>query len=209
MRKVHHHTAAPTDNTEDKLLLSRIALGDKDAFRVLYARYWSTVYSIAIGWLKSPEWSQDVVQDVFFKLWDKREKLPEVEHVRSYLFIVARNEIISAFKSKSLRLGSIEHYMEILPGNYLQPDHALGLKQSEAFVHAAVEQLSPRQKLIFQLTRQEGLSHEEIANRLGLTKETVSNHATRALHSIRIFLQHHSAIPGLLSGLILTILKKL
>ena len=211
MRKPFHLTAAPTDDTGDKLLFARIAGGDRDAFRLLYARHWNGVYSVALGWLKSPEWAQDVVQDVFYKLWDKRERLETVEHPRPYLFVMARNEIMAAFKSnsKSLLLTSIDHYTEVLAGSYPQPDHALGLKQSEAFVHAAVEQLPPRQKLIFQLTRQEGLSHEEIADRLGLTKETVSNHATRALHSIRVFLQHHSAIQGALLGILLAILKKI
>lgn len=200
MSKVFHHTAAAPDNGEDQLLLARIAAGDKDAFQIFYANHWSAIHAVALAWLKSPEWAQDVVQDVFIKLWDKREKLTEVEDPRSYLFIMGRNEIISAFKrnSRALLLTSIDRYAEVLEGGYLQPDHALGLKQSENFVRAAVEQLSPRQKLIFQLTRQEGLSHEEIADKLGLTKETVSNHATRALHSIRVFLRHHSATLGLL-----------
>lgn len=195
MSKAFHHTTRPFADAEDQEFLAGMIQGDREAFRRLYERYWRVVYSIAQDWLKSPEGAQDIVQDVFSKLWEKRARLGQVKDIRSYLFIMARNEIVSAVKSQPVRAYSIDSYMEALPGNDLQPDHALGLKQSEAVVHAAVEQLSPRQKLIFQLTRQEGLSHEEIADRLGLTKETVGNHATRALQNIRGFLREHIVVP--------------
>ncbi len=163
----------------------RIAEGDKNAFKLLYDLYWQQVYAVALQWLKSTWKAQDVVQEVFYKIWQRREKITEVRDLKAYLVVMARNEIFSALKSPAHAQISVEKIPDMLTDNSPGPDLTLTLKHAEASILEAVQNLPPRQQQIFRLTRMEGLSHEEIAQRLGVSKETVSNHATRALLNLR------------------------
>ncbi len=174
-------------------MLLRIAGGDKVAFKIIYDKYWNTIYTTALSYLKSPEWAQDLVQDIFLKLWIKREKLPEVEKFDAFFFVMARNEILDALKTKFQSSIPIDQkYEDILPADILSPDAMINLKEYEGIINKAVDQLPEQQKKIFKLTRQQGLSHEQISKELGITRRTVSNHMTKALNSIRQFLKDNA-----------------
>lgn len=178
----------------DRELMQRVAEGDRDAFAEVYDRSWNTIYATALSYLKSPEWAQDVVQDIFLKVWTGREKLREVEKPDAYLFILARNELVSALRNKFDCTPISEKYEDYLPGDCIQPDKALSLKETTELIEQAVEQLPPQQKLVYNLTRKQELSHESIAKELGLNTRTVNNHATRALNLIRRYLKDHGGI---------------
>lgn len=174
------------DDTERRLL-RLLAEGDRASFTDLYNRYWKKIYATSLHYLKSPEWAQDLVQDIFLKVWVKRHLLPEVEDFGSFLFILARNELVSAIRKKVEAAPLPENNEATAVTEH--PDNILGLKQAEQLIADAIAQLPPQQKLVFTLTRQAGLSHEAIARRLGLNTRTVNNHATRALLHIRQYLR--------------------
>jgi len=174
---------------DERGLLEKIAQGDKEAFKIIHDRYWTAIYETACRFLKSREWAMDVVQDVFVKLWIKRETLAIVDNFKAFLFIAARNELISALRKK-LQINEVnqkysDHYHVQTP----LPDDNLILKQLEYLLSDAVAQLPAQQKLMYMLTRNEGLSHDEIAGKLGITKKTVSNTTTLALQNLRKYLQ--------------------
>jgi RNA polymerase sigma-70 factor (family 1) len=163
----------------------QIANGDKVAFKLLYDLYWQQLYAVALQWLKASWKAQDVVQEVYYKIWQRREKLLDVRDLKAYMIVMARNEIFSTLKASVTTQVSVEQIPDVLADNSSCPDQTLRLKHAEASILEAVQNLPPRQQQIFRLTRMEGLSHEEIARRLGVSKETVSNHATRALLTLR------------------------
>lgn len=173
-----------------------VAEGSKPAFTVLYDRHWKNIYSTALHYLRSSEWAQDLVQDIFLKIWVKRAALARVDDFAAFLFIVARNQLVSAIRKKVAAAPLPEHNPAL--GTTELPDNALCLKQTEQLISDAIAQLPPQQKLVFTLTRHEGLSHEAIARQLGLNTRTVNNHASRALASIRQYLEQkgHSEYPG-------------
>lgn len=171
----------------DRELMQRVAEGDRNAFAEVYDRFWNTIYATALSYLKSPEWAQNVVQDVFLKVWTGRERLREVEKPDAYLFILARDELVSALRNKFDRTPISEKYEDYLSGDLIQPDKAELIEQ-------AVEQLPPQQKLVYNLTRKQQLSHESIAKELGLNTRTVNKYATRALNLIRQYLKDHGGI---------------
>ena len=181
---------------DEKEQLRRIAAGDRSAFALVYARYWNTIYATALSFLKSPEWAQDIVQDIFLRLWTKRELLPEVEKFDAWLYVMARNVLIDQLNKKLNTTPLDAGYEDVLPGDFLSPEAAYELKQAGELIHQAIQQLPPRQKLIFRLTRQSGLTHNEIATRLHLAPGTVNNHLTRALNTIRQYLRRHAADPA-------------
>jgi RNA polymerase sigma-70 factor (ECF subfamily) len=175
----------------EKELLTRVAGGDRGAFKQLYDLYWDDIYYIALSFLKSPEWSQDVIQDIFIKIWQKRATLPAVEQFKSYLFIIARNELISALRQKMRADGHNDQYRQHLPEQFLAPDQSFAVKELETQIGQAVQQLPEQQKRIFLMTRNDGLSHDEIAQQLGLARKTVANNITKALNHIRDYLLAH------------------
>jgi RNA polymerase sigma-70 factor (family 1) len=187
----------------EKELLTQIAAGDRLAFKTLYDHYWNNIYSTSLAYLKSTEWAQDIVQDVFMKIWEKRTTLENVQKFSSFLYITTRNELVSALRKKWGGERLPENYLDNLPSDLLQPGHIIDEKETDERIQKAVLQLTPQQQQIFMLTRQQGLSHEQIAKKLGIEKRTVSNHATLALNKLRQALKDDPELFLILYGIFL------
>lgn len=173
------------------MLLERVASGDRGAFGLVHHRYWNNIYNTSLSYLKSPEWAQDIVQDVFLKLWEKRAALPGVENFPAYLYVIVRNELVSALRKKWDKVPLKDSYNDVIPSDIFSPEHHIDTRKLEEALQNAVRQLSPQQRQIFRMTREMGLSHAEIALQLGIDKRTVGNHATAALNRLRHLLQDH------------------
>lgn len=177
---------------DEKLLLLQIADGNEKAFAVLVERKWNNIYLQALTYLKSTQAAQDMVQDVFIKIWQNRKKLPDLESFDSFLFIIARNQIISALRKKTLfPLGPDD--LEIEEKNYL-PDKVLSQKNLAALIARGIDLLPQQQKKAYLLSRDQGLSHEEIAATMQVSKEAAKKNICRALNFLRTYLKTHSDI---------------
>ena len=176
---------------DERELLARLANGDEEAYTRLLRRYWNSIYSMAITYLKSPQQAQDIVQDVFLKLWDKREQLTEVEKPEAWLFTVARNLIIDGFRKK-IAAPLPKQYIDIPESEALSPFHLYEQKQVQRSVHEAIDLLPATRREIFLLSRNEGLTYEEIADRLKLSHASVKGHIAKALNFIREYLSLHT-----------------
>lgn len=147
---------------------------------------------------QSPEMTEDVIQDIFMKLWRNRTSLTEIESFSSYLFRMAQNQCITHFKrvaKEALILSQLER--DAQPAQATTED-LMALKEIQTQLHLAVNRLTPQQKLVFTLSRERGLKYEEIAAELNISPSTVKNHMIDALRIIR---QHfHSSSNLLLIG---------
>ncbi len=185
----------PTPSHEKELLI-QIAAGSEIAFKQLYQQYADTIYGVAFTYTKSQEVSEEVVQDVFLKIWIGRESLVEIDQFSNYIFIIARNHVINYLQKKVRE----RKYLKDLPGyfkeNNMTPEGELVFKESNALLEKAISHLPPRQKVIYQLVRVQGMKLKEVSARLGLTRNTVRNHLGRAEKYIQAFMQHsaHSLI---------------
>ena len=174
------------NNTEQGILLS---LGDETAFRQLYDEYWNRIYLLALTYLKSKELAQDIVQDVFLKVWDQRISFATVKHPGSFIYVMGRNAVINAFRKKLINDRVVEELSEYIPNNFLPPHQILEIKQLQHSLDSAINCLPPQQCLIIKLSREEGFTHKEIAERLSIEKSTVKNHIIRGLNTLRQQLQ--------------------
>jgi RNA polymerase sigma-70 factor (ECF subfamily) len=181
----------------EKALLQLVAEGDELAFTQLFNRYWNTVYAQSLAYLKSVTLAQDIVQEVFLKLWSKRQSLPAVDRIDNFIFIMARNEIVSQLRKK-LPSAADNDLPVHLPEQVLQPDKQLSFRQHNQLLENAVAQLPPQRKLVFTLNRYDGLSYEEIAQQLGISRETVKGHMVKALAFVRTYLVTHGDLLLLL-----------
>jgi RNA polymerase sigma-70 factor (family 1) len=175
---------------EEKALLALIADGDQKAFARLVNMYWNKIYSHALAFLKSSICAQEITQDIFLHIWNKRDKLGNVENFNNYFFILGRNRIISAMRKKLK-----EHFVEV-PQNQVEeiyyPDRQLETKQTWEFLVKGIEELPPTRKIVFKMSRLEGLSYKKIASQLHISKNTVKGHIRLALSQLRQYAHTHS-----------------
>jgi RNA polymerase sigma-19 factor, ECF subfamily len=151
----------------------------------VYKKYWNRIYSIALVYLKSNQLAEDAVQEVFLKLWSKRHQLTKVKNLEGFIFIIARNHLIDTLKKvMALRLRPTEPG-DWLPDDLLLPAAQVELKSLQRKITDAIEMLPPQQKNVIKMSREEGLTHEQIGERLGIDKRTVKNHIVRALATLR------------------------
>ncbi len=181
-------------HTETELLLL-ISRDNQAAFTALVRSYWNKIYTQALTYLKSSEQAQEITQDVFLKIWSLREKLGEVQSFSDFIFIISRNEIISALRKKNTQSAELsEHLEEIL----LQPDKQLHYKESYNKILELIDQLPPTRKKVFILSRLEGRSYEEIGTELGISRNGVKDHIVKALNYLRThFSPHEQLLPML------------
>ena len=166
----------------------RIGRGDQLAFAEMVRRHWNTIYSHGLAYLKSAPRAEEVTQDIFMKVWITREKLPEVRNLDNYLFIIARNHIFNETRKKiTLVYGQVEERAE----TSALPDLQTEYKESYQQLLKGIELLPEKRRIVFKLSRLEGLSNEQIAARLDIHKDTVYQYLVKSLLFLRAYMQEH------------------
>ncbi len=181
--------AASLDNENELLLL--VSKGDETAFRQLFDHYWDKIYSVALTLTKSSALSEEIAQDVFLKIWLKREQLSSVEKFDGYLFTVARNHIYNELRKKTMEQPFVEQLEQHFLESSALPEQMMLLKETKQLIDKAVEQLPDQQRAVYEMRRNEGLDYTAIAGQLGISRSTVKNHMTRALQFLRQYLSEH------------------
>jgi RNA polymerase sigma-70 factor (ECF subfamily) len=175
------------DENDEKLLLSRTAAGDQFAFTQLFDTYHHALGAFVFGITKSKESAEEVVLDIFLKIWMTREALVEVRDFKAYLFTLSRNAAISALR-KVIRERTQQATWrgeQIFESYEDEEDKEKYL----SFVDEAINQLSPQRKQIYLLSREKGLKYEDIATLMGISRFTVRAHIQQAVASILEFLK--------------------
>lgn len=170
----------------DKYLIA-VAEGDQGAFSHLFYTYKDKVYTIALRLTESPVMADEVVQEVFMRLWTRRTTLPEVRAFEDYLFIMTRNYVFTAMKKVALRYRTEDSWNGLLPSSENVTESAIMISEYEAVLQRAVDLLSPQQRQVYLLSRDKELKREEIAAMLQISPETVKTHLARALRSVRTY----------------------
>jgi RNA polymerase sigma-70 factor (family 1) len=183
----------------DRELLLRIAAGEKQAFALLYNRHapWLTRY-IRLFTGDTPD-TEELLQDVFVKVWNKKEQLPEIEQFEAWLNRVTRNTVFNYLRALKLRhqLHELDEGASARAGSE-QADDRLLLQQYYIIASRAIEKLPARRKQVFQLRLEQNLTLDEIANLLGISRSAVEQHVYAANSFIRDYLNKHAEIKTLL-----------
>ena len=181
------------DISLQKYWFKQISLGDESAFRSLFETYWDHLYTVSMLLTKSEPLSEDIVQEIFLKIWNKREELPEVENPANYFFIIARNHIYNVMKQQQREIQYRKYVIDWFEGAKESPENELLFKESAQLLQKAVGQLTSQQQSVYKLTREQGLSYQEAARALNISTSTVRNHMVNSLKIIREYLKVHAS----------------
>lgn len=173
---------------EEFRLLSLLAEDSEYAFQLLYDRHRNRIYQTAVRFLKSPSLAQEVVQDVFMKLWYERRNLKPGHPLEAWLYTVAKNNILNRLKKIASEWKALDNLGQrpILtdPGSTRLED-----TEYQNLLKQAVASLPPQQQKVFELIRMEKFSYLQVAEALKISPLTVKTHMSRSLRQIRQYLK--------------------
>lgn len=169
----------------------RVADGDSEAFRSLFLHYGPMLKTYLFRLSRSKETAEDLVHDVFLEIWKNRQQLTGIEHFKSYLFRAVHNRAHRSFERQAKET-LILHQLckEQDPTVAFEGEDRMMGEEVRKFIQETINKLTPRQRRIFMLSRQEGLTHQQIAEQLGIHSQTVSNHLSDALKFLRNEIGH-------------------
>ncbi len=173
------------DKPSDRQLAGQIKKGQTHAFDQLFDRYSQRLYRFSKSLLKNHEDAEEVVQEVFFRIWKKRNDINERKSFQSFLFSIAYNLIVDQFRQRMKDQKYEQFLIKQAQQNYLNPGNELEYRELKKQVNKAITELPEQRKKIYQLSREKGLSYKEIAGRLHIKPKTVENHINLALKYIR------------------------
>ena len=176
---------APDEKQNNRQLVAQIKKGSTKAFNQLFELYSQRLYSFGKSMLKNHEDAEGIVQEVFFRIWKKKDELDAKKDFHSLLFSITYNLIIDKFRQRVKEREFEQNLLIQAQQNYMNPLSELEYNELETKVEKAVNELPERRKKIYRLRRDKGLSHKEIAERLSITTKTVENQMNLALKHIR------------------------
>ncbi|MDN5202172.1 RNA polymerase sigma-70 factor [Fulvivirgaceae bacterium BMA10] len=168
----------------DKGLIIKLRKGKIQAFDSLFRKYSGKLYSFIFSYTGSHEDTEDITQEVFFKVWQNRENLNPDLSFNAYIIVIARNLVLNLFKKRAR--GNKYIYLTSRASRvYNQTEDYIIFSELRYHSNVSVEKLPTRCKQIFMLSRQNGLSVKEIAEKLSISPSTVENQINKALKLIR------------------------
>jgi len=174
---------APLYNESE--LQRRLAEGDTAAFEDLYRHYGESVQLFLLRYVKVAELAEDLSQEVFSKIWENRQAMAQVNSFRAYLFTTARNHTLN-FLNRATKINAATGIMiQHMPLPVSLPDDELITREYKQWLNDILNEMNPHMRQVFQLIRQEYKSYDEVADLLGISRNTVKKHMVRSLKIIK------------------------
>lgn len=173
----------------EKEAILQLKNGSHEAFSHLYQQYWGTLYNFTRLYINSIDDSKDIVQQVFIKLWESRTLIKEEENFKGFLFIITRNIVFNFFKQSfnesSYKISVLRAFTDSNIEAFYEIEENIYADELKEYLKLLIDTLPPRQKEIFLLSREENLSYQEIADRLGISIKTVEHRISQSLKYLK------------------------
>lgn len=182
------NTESIYNETEILILVSE---GDETAFARMFEHYQNKLYTVALQLTRSTPLAEEIVEDVFFKIWSRRSTLLEIQNFKAYLFTITRNHVYKTLKQIAKNYQTIqltENYQPQDPDSI--EDYVID-KEYASILNEAITRLPKQQKKVYSLIKEGGLKREEAASVLNLKPETIKFHLAEAMKNIRSFCMLH------------------
>lgn len=174
--------------TNEEEILCRLAKGDRHAFDAIYRQYFYAVYRNSLKITREVNAAEDIVQEVFIALWQKRETIDTKRSVGSWLFVVCYNKSVNFLKRK-LKESLAHHQLQQLTAD--SGEEVIYYNLQWEMLEEAIAQLSPQKRKVFELCKLQGKSYEETAAALHLSKHTVKEYLSAAVSFVKEYVHQH------------------
>lgn len=189
----------------DDLLFRQIAEGDEAAYTEIFRRYTPRLYSYLLRIVKDDQLAREFVQESFLRLWMNRDKLKNLRLPGSWLFRIAVNLCLTHLRKEAMRNNLQDRvYASMKPGEFPAAE-IVEQRELEGILRTAINSLPEKRKEVYLLSREKGLSHQEIADQLGIAVTTVKTHLGLALQAIREHLHNRTGLSVAVLVLILNL----
>lgn len=179
---------------DEHSLVLRLIDGDEDAFCELYASYKNRLIYFAMRFLKSREYAEDVFQDAFTIIWQGRRFINPDASFSSYLYTIVRNRILNQLRDLDNQDRLKEQILVHAVDYTEETKQQIMADDLRHLIACAMQQLTARQREIFKMSREEQMSHREIADALGISVNTVQEHISTSLRILRMYLEKHKVM---------------
>lgn len=193
----------------DLILSQKICQGSEEAFREIYERYHIQMYFIAKKYVKDPGLAEDAVQDIFVKLWTKRQHLDESKSIKGFLFTMLRNHVLNMIRDRKKEIISCSIVQNEKPPPKNLTDDELIYNEYQEIVKKGLDELSDRKREVFELKMMGGHTNSEIADMLEINVRTVKTHYYNSSKFMKVYLKSHADITiGLICAVLISTLEK-
>lgn len=182
--------------SDERSLVLRLIEGDEDAFCELYAAYKNRLIYFAMRFLKSREYAEDIFQDAFAVVWQGRRFINPDASFSAYLYTIVRNRILNQLRDLSNQDKLREQILSQAVNYTNETKDEIIANDLRQFISRALQQLTPRQREIFQMSRERQMSHREIAEVLGISVNTVQESISISLRTLRTYLEKNSIVSA-------------
>lgn len=181
-------------NSSDSDLARKIKIGTKDAYQELFERYAPKIYQFSLSYLKNEADAEELVQEVFLKIWEKREILDSSLNIKGYIFKIAVNAIYDFIRHKNIKDAFSEFARLNVDMHSNNTWDTVIYQEMKATVNKLVSELPEQRQRVFHLSKRKGLTNDEIAKKLNISKRTVENQLYRAITFLKEQLKNESII---------------
>lgn len=177
---------------QDKELIRELKTGSQGAFNLLFYKYERKLYAFSLSILPSREDAEEVVQEVFYKIWKNRDLLNEQTSFKAFIFTIAKNYIFNLL-SKRVSETAYKHYYRDATSNQVNStEESCYFHELKNTIEQMVSKMPDKRKQVFTMSRLEGLTNQEIAAQLNLSLSTVENHINKSLKTLKEQLHLHT-----------------
>lgn len=182
-----------TNDTEKEILL-RLIQGDEQAFEKIYRLYSNRLYGKLLKLLKSVPQTEEIVQDVFLKIWEYRASIDPEKSFRAFLFKIAENKAFDFFRKAALHKAFETELIALSTSNHTMLEELIADEERSVLLEKAINNLPPQRQQVFRLCKLERKSYTEVSQLLGISLSTISDHIVKATKSIRTQLEPYNNI---------------
>ena len=179
-------------NPSEKDIINKIKEGDIGKFEMLFKDYYERLCEFGMKYLKSIDLAEEIVQDTFYNIWKNRNTINIKTSLKSYLYTAVRNNCLQELRTRSLDIKYENYYKSHYVNDSVNPVDELNAKELNEVIHKVLNSLPERCKIIFKMSRDEGLKYHEIAEKLSISIKTVEANMGKALKQFRHYLKEYA-----------------
>jgi RNA polymerase sigma-70 factor (ECF subfamily) len=170
---------------EEKKIIKKLSKGDLSTFEKVFKTYYEELCFFAKKYLSDMDQAEEIVQDMFYTIWQNRENLKINQSLKAYLYASTKNKCLKKIRSRQYEEKYRNYVKHSNPGNVSTPDEELNAKEINVIIEETLSSLPERTKKIFKMSRYQGMKYREIADKLAISVKTVEADMGRALKVFR------------------------